>query len=115
MSIQLTPQAALASSLTIHELATNAAKYGPLSVGRGMVAVAWRHSSDGSVEMEWQESGGPEVRPPKKRGFGSTLMERAFAMETGGPSTLEFLPAGVLCRIALPASSLVETPRNETA
>ena len=105
--IQLTPKAALALSLTIHELATNAVKYGALSVDGGAVSVEWRRLPDGGAEMHWQESGGPEVHKPKRRGFGSTLIERALSMETGGQSTLEFVPGGIVCRIVLPASSLI--------
>jgi two-component sensor histidine kinase len=97
----------LAVSLTIHELSTNAVKYGALSVDNGRLAVAWRHLPDGGMEMHWQESGGPEVHKPLKRGFGSTLIERALSMETGGQSTLDFAPGGVRCRIALPAASLI--------
>jgi chemotaxis family two-component system sensor kinase Cph1 len=105
----LTPKAALALSLAIHELATNAAKYGALSTHQGAVAVSWGASADGGIELCWRESGGPAVSPPLQRGFGSRLIEQALTMETGGRSTMRFPPDGVHCDIVLPASSVAGT------
>ena len=102
----LTPKSALSLSLAIHELATNAAKYGALTKPDGRVSVTWRANDDGTVELTWVESGGPPVAPPTRRGFGSTLIERALAMETGGHANLHYLRTGVVCEIFLPASAV---------
>lgn len=105
-NVMLVPKAALALSLAIHELATNAAKYGALSVTCGHVAVSWRFNSHDGLDLHWQESSGPVVSKPARRGFGSTLIERALALETDGRSTLTFEPGGVVCAITLPASAV---------
>ena len=106
--VLLTPKSALSLSLAIHELATNAAKFGPLSHSEGRVTVSWILADDNSIELSWRETGGPPVLPPKRRGFGSTLIERALAMETGGRAKIHYLRAGVVCEVSLPASSVSE-------
>ena len=81
-SVRLTPNAAQGFALVIHELATNAAKYGALSVDNGRVAAAWSLHADGvepELHFRWQERGGPAVLPPRKRGFGTVLLEHAVA------------------------------------
>ena len=103
----LTPKSALALSLALHELATNAAKFGSLMVVAGHVAVRWHIRDDGGLGLTWTESGGPVVEPPTRRGFGSSLIERALALETGGRATIHYKPGGVVCDIVLPKSSLV--------
>jgi len=103
----LTPKSALALSLALHELATNAAKYGAFSVATGHVAVKWQLRDDGGPDISWTESGGPPVVPPAHRGFGSTLIERALTLETGGRATIDYRPGGVVCDIVLPRASLV--------
>ena len=104
----LTPKSALALSLALHELATNAAKFGSLTVATGRVAVKWHIRDDGGLGLSWTESDGPRVAPPTRRGFGSSLIERALALETGGRATIHYNPTGVVCDIVLPKSSLVE-------
>jgi len=104
----LTPKSALALSLALHELATNAAKFGAFSRAGGHVAVQWRYSGAGELVLSWTEAGGPPVLPPARRGFGSTLIERALALETGGRATIHYHPGGIVCEILLPRSSLVE-------
>jgi chemotaxis family two-component system sensor kinase Cph1 len=104
----LTPKSALALSLALHELATNAAKFGAFLAVDGRVAVRWRHRDDGGLDLSWTETGGPPVEPPIRRGFGSNLIERALALETGGQATIHYKPSGVVCEIVLPKSSLVE-------
>ena len=106
IGMQLTPKSALSLSLAIHELATNAAKYGALTAPGGRVAVVWRPATDGGVELSWTETGGPLVEQPKRRGFGSTLIESALSMETGGRAIVHYLRTGVVCDIFLPASSV---------
>ncbi len=104
----LTPKSALSLSLALHELGTNAAKFGAFSVPEGRVAVSWEPGADGGLVLNWRESGGPRVAAPNRRGFGSSLIERALAMETGGRSTIDYAPDGVTCEILLPKSSLVQ-------
>ena len=110
--IRLTPKSALSLSLAVHELATNAAKYGALTVPNGRVTVSWRPATDDGVELSWTETGGPLVEQPTRRGFGSTLIERALAMETGGHAVVRYLRTGVVCDIFLPASSVSDTKSN---
>ena len=104
----LTPKSALALSLALHELATNAAKFGSLSVIFGHVKVEWHIRTDGGLGLIWTESSGPVVAPPIRRGFGTSLIERALALETGGRAVIRYEPSGVVCTIDLPRSSLVE-------
>ena len=93
---------ALPLSLVLHELATNAAKYGALSAPGGRVEVDWHAEGVAAkrrLVLEWIERGGPEVRAPTRRGFGRSLIERSVAYELGGEARLEFAPEGVRCRI----------------
>jgi light-regulated signal transduction histidine kinase (bacteriophytochrome)/CheY-like chemotaxis protein len=106
--VLLTPKSALSLSLAIHELATNAAKFGSLTMPAGRVLVNWALTSDDNIVLSWHEKGGPPVSMPNRRGFGSTLIERALAMETGGKATIAYPPAGVICEIFLPASSIAQ-------
>ena len=104
-AIALRPAAALSLNLVLHELTTNAVKYGGLSVPAGRVEVSWR--LDGSADarrlvLAWREAGGPEARPPDRRGFGCQLIERSIAHALGGEVELEFLAQGVHCRVAVP-------------
>jgi light-regulated signal transduction histidine kinase (bacteriophytochrome) len=112
--VLLTPQATLALSLALHELRTNAARYGSLSHPDGRLTVQWRMTEAGGIYLSWQESGGPLVEPPTKRGFGSNLIEQALAIETGGHSTLKFDCAGATCDIVLPSSSIVRLLSEQT-
>ncbi|WP_239016843.1 HWE histidine kinase domain-containing protein [Sphingomonas ginkgonis] len=113
--LTLSSKASLAVSLAVHELSTNAAKYGSLSVPDGKVAVSWSVQPGGGVVIEWKESGGPTVLTPNRRGFGSSLIGRALELETGGSSELRFEQGGVECSITLPASALVQSVAEETA
>ena len=111
----LTPKSALPLSLALHELGTNAAKYGAFTTETGRVAVNWHCRDDGGLDMSWTETGGPLVEPPTRRGFGSNLIERALALETGGRATIHYKPSGVVCDIILPKSSLVELSAKPAA
>jgi two-component sensor histidine kinase len=92
---------ALLLSMALHELATNAVKYGALSGATGQVTLSWRREANPDrMVFEWRESGGPRVSPPAARGFGSILIERALKQE-GGNARLEFDPAGVVCRLEM--------------
>jgi two-component sensor histidine kinase len=100
--VRLTPKIALSLSMAMHELATNAVKYGALANDKGRVDVAWSLQVKGGrqrLHLEWRESGGPPVTAPTRRGFGSRLVERGLAGELGGSVQLKFEPTGVVCVI----------------
>ena len=101
-------KAATAQDLTmaLHELATNATKYGALSVPWGHISIAWRRRADGGLTLDWRESGGPPVRPPTRTGFGRMVIEGAAGH--GGAVDHRFEPEGVSCRIEVPAGGLVD-------
>jgi two-component sensor histidine kinase len=99
-SIDVSPSQALALSLALHELATNAAKYGALSRPEGRVELSWM-TQDGRLNLSWCESGGPPVVAPTRRGFGSRLIEHALCRELDGQTRLEFAPDGVRCLITV--------------
>jgi len=105
-SAELSPKQALALSLALHELATNAGKYGALSIPDGRVALRWQEQ-DGELHLQWRESGGPPVVPPASRGFGSRLLEDGLFRDLDGQTRLEFAADGVFCSItaALPSKS----------
>jgi light-regulated signal transduction histidine kinase (bacteriophytochrome) len=115
IDVMLTPKSALSLSLAIHELATNAAKFGAFSQPLGHVAVRWALTQDGGLDLKWREIGGPPVAVPTRLGFGSTLIERALAMETGGRATLNYHPSGVVCDVYLPSSSVLRHANREAA
>ena len=103
--IRLSPRAALALTLAFHELSTNAAKYGALSVEGGSVSVGWR-VEDGVLRIEWKERGGPPVSEPSRRGFGSRLIERGLSGDLGGCASLAFEPDGLACTIEAALASV---------
>ena len=106
--VRLTPNLALALGMAFYELGTNAAKYGALSSEEGRVRLVWGHDRD-RLHIAWQESGGPTVEPPTKKGFGSRLIEGALGRETGGTFRLNFDPAGATCVIEIPMPVEEET------
>ena len=96
--VPLDPRGALALGMAVHELATNAAKYGALSVPEGDVAVTWtleRRDGSDHLALDWTERNGPPVTAPAKRGFGTVLIERGLAQDLSGEAKVEFLPGGV--------------------
>ena len=97
--ILLPPKQALAVALALHELQTNALKYGALSMEGGNVSLMWRSVPQGKLEILWQESGGPVVVPPSRRGFGTLMLEQGLASELNGATILDFRPDGLVCRI----------------
>lgn len=100
--VWLPPQVAVALSLALHELATNAVKYGALCDANGRVELGWTLAGAPPVlEITWTERGGPPVSPPSRRGFGSRLIERNLGREWEGEASLSFDPEGVACRIRL--------------
>ena len=107
----LTVAATQTLGIIVHELATNAAKYGALSISSGRVEIGWqaRHDpGDDVFTMSWVESGGPEVNPPHGKGFGSVVIKEMAESSLDGEVDLEFLPAGLRWRLRCPARKVLE-------
>ena len=100
--VELAPNDALSFGLAIHELATNAAKFGALSVPEGRVSIYWTLRDEDLAEVEWCEREGPEVKPERRRGFGTELIEKIVAHELKRPVQLEFAREGVRCVMRVP-------------
>jgi two-component sensor histidine kinase len=101
----LRPRAVLTLAMAFHELTTNAAKYGALSVPGGQVEIAWAPYEEGRrmyLRITWSEKGGPPVVVPQRRGFGSRLIESGVAAELGGTARLDYGTAGVRCDMVIP-------------
>ena len=112
--IKLAPNDAMSLGLAIHELATNAAKYGALSVTAGRIHVNWAWFGTDQAVLHWREEGGPTVNEPNKRGFGRDLIEKIVAHELRSDVDLRFLPGGVECRLVVPVREAREfSLRNE--
>jgi PAS domain S-box-containing protein len=106
--VRLSPQAALSLALILHELATNAVKYGALSNEHGYVDLVWTVTQDtpACLALRWSEHGGPTVVEPKRKGFGSRLITRGLAGDIGGDVTLSYDLTGVVCTITAPLDCL---------
>ncbi|RAK52543.1 MHYT domain-containing protein [Phenylobacterium deserti] len=103
-AVRLPARHALALGMVLHEMTTNAAKYGALSAESGQVEVDWKMlegSQGGDLEITWRETGGPTVQPPKRRGFGSRLVQGSAA-ELGGRAEVEYAPEGLRMRLTMP-------------
>jgi two-component sensor histidine kinase len=94
-------RAAVSLALALHELGTNAAKYGALSTEHGRIALSWACEGERLV-ITWRESGGPEVTRPTRTGFGTRMIERVLASDLGGTVELDYAPSGLICRIEAP-------------
>ncbi|KAB7772313.1 histidine kinase [Xanthomonas maliensis] len=108
---QLDPRRALALSMALHELCTNAVKYGALSSPQGRVQLSWERTTRDGKDMlllVWQERDGPPVTPPQRRGFGSRLLERGLKHDLDGTVELLFEPTGVVFRVCMPFPTLPE-------
>lgn len=99
--ILLEPEAAQTIAITLHELATNAAKYGALSAADGRLALTWSDGPNGQLHLRWTETGGPLVQKPTRQGFGSRIIERSIA-QLKGRTRFEWHPKGLVCEITLP-------------
>jgi two-component sensor histidine kinase len=110
--IAVAPQTAVSLAMAIHELCTNAIKYGALSNATGTVDVRWTamRAGDGSIDLviDWSEAGGPPVETPSRRGFGTRLIERGLSAELRSTVTLDFHPAGVKCTILAKLPAVAE-------
>jgi PAS domain S-box-containing protein len=108
--IALKPEAAQNLGLALHELAINAKTFGALSVPDGRVSIRWSRRGDddhNAIEINWTEQLGPKVKPRRKRGFGSLVIERNLARALGADVDLDFAPEGLRCRIVVPASQIL--------
>ncbi|MCR5875061.1 PAS domain-containing protein [Phenylobacterium sp. J426] len=110
--LALPPAAAQSLAMALHELATNAAKYGALSRPEGRVEVAWAGGGRAPLLLTWTETGGPRVSPPRRRGLGTAILERALGGALGGRSRLEWRPQGLVCELELPATAAAQDKVN---
>jgi PAS domain S-box-containing protein len=115
--VLLPPREALALAMALHELYTNAVKYGALSNDTGRIALEWNRTVNPQTRLElvWREHGGPPVSPPKRRGFGSLLLDRTLAHDLDGTVAMEFKPQGLVCSIVapLPKERFSECPERQ--
>ncbi|MFL5280501.1 MAG: sensor histidine kinase [Rhodopila sp.] len=111
--LRLQPRAAVALSMGLHELTTNALKYGALSSAAGMVAIRWmiRPGDQPQLRIDWIERGGPPVTAPATRGFGTRLLERGLAQDLAGAVQLAFAPEGFVCSIDAPLAEVTVSAR----
>ncbi|WP_129793795.1 PAS domain S-box protein [Sphingosinicella sp. CPCC 101087] len=103
-AIDLDPRAALSLTMVLNEMATNAAKYGALSTGSGMLSVSWELSAGPKriLRLDWTEQGGPPVSAPTRKGFGTRLIRRCVEQDLDGQLDLRFESSGVHCRMSVP-------------
>ncbi|MWP37074.1 PAS domain-containing protein [Rhodobacter sphaeroides] len=100
--VMLPPRSAVPVSMAVHELCTNAVKYGALSVPEGRVTIHWSLGPGDRLTLVWAEADGPHVVPPARAGFGMRMIETVLAVEAGGTVRLDFRPEGVRCEIEVP-------------
>jgi PAS domain S-box-containing protein len=105
--LPLNPASTQAMGLALHELATNAAKYGALSTDAGFVDISW-HITGGTFAMRWIERAGPTVSPPQRRGFGTTVIEAMAERSLGGTVNLNYAPSGLTWHLTCPAANALE-------
>lgn len=108
--VLLNPQAYSSMALVVHELVTNSTKYGSLS-GDGVVDIEWRNEAGEDLYLTWTESGGPEVREPTRKGFGTTIIKRSVPYDLGGSAEIEYNRDGVRASFRIPARHISE-PRK---
>jgi two-component sensor histidine kinase len=95
----LKPQSAQLIAMVLHELTTNAVKYGALSVATGRVRVEWSHGANGKLALRWTEADGPPVKPPGRRGFGTRVLDQAIRAQLNGEVRFDWRPEGLACEI----------------
>jgi PAS domain S-box-containing protein len=100
--VALPPAAAQALAMALHELATNATKYGALSAPDGRVAISWTREGRGALTLRWAESGGPLVARPTRRGLGAAMLARALGGALKGETRMDWRPEGLVCELELP-------------
>jgi PAS domain S-box-containing protein len=99
--LMLEPNAAQAMAMILHELTTNAVKYGALSTADGYVEVKWSEVTDGRTTLRWTEANGPAINPPSRQGFGTRMMERMVSAQLRGEIRFEWRPQGLSCEITI--------------
>jgi two-component sensor histidine kinase len=112
--LRLNAVAAQAIGLALHELATNAGKYGALSTDKGRVDIGWEADRD-TLTMRWTERDGPPVSPPKRRGFGSTVIASMAKATVGGEVQLDYALSGLVWRLTCPTANGLEPMRQTGA
>jgi PAS domain S-box-containing protein len=100
--LALEPETAQSIAIAVHELTTNAVKYGALSAPAGRVQVEWSRSAEGQVALRWEETGGPSVEPPARQGFGTRVIERMIRSQLKGEVRFDWRSEGLVCEIAVP-------------
>jgi PAS domain S-box-containing protein len=100
-NLLLKPKSAQTVAVALHELTTNAVKYGSLSVPAGRVRVQWSLAADGKLVIVWTESDGPPVKPPSRRGFGTLVVEQIVGGDLKGETRIDWRPEGLVCRLSL--------------
>ena len=95
----------------MHELVTNSAKYGALCDSSGVVNITWELGDAGQLIISWQESGGPPVTPPMRRGFGTTIIERSIPYDLAGESEIHYELLGLRARLVIPARAATSSTR----
>jgi two-component sensor histidine kinase len=110
--LRLTAASAQTIGLALHELATNAGKYGALSADTGRVDIYWRRDGD-TFTMSWTERDGPPVSPPERRGFGTIVMEAMTERSLNGVVDLDYAPSGLAWRLTCPAANALEPKERE--
>ena len=111
--ITLDSRAYQALALVFHEMMTNAAKYGALSRSGGRLTVTWSREPSGDLRIEWRELGGPPVKPPERRGFGSIIVEQTVPFELRGESRVQYLTQGVHGTFLIPAQHIGEVDEED--
>lgn len=105
--VRLAPKAAESIAMAVHELVSNAARYGALSVSSGRVAISWSVAPDGRLTLRWTETGGPPVATPTRRGLGMTIVEQAVRRQLGGTLSFDWRAQGLVCVLSVAADQLV--------
>jgi two-component sensor histidine kinase len=116
--LRLSPRMALALAMALQELSTNAVKYGALSNEVGEIRTSWGLDATRSppcLHLRWEESGGPPVQAPKRRGFGTRLIERSLALDLEGEVEIRFAPTGVVCTVDAPLVPAAPLPPGSSA
>ncbi|WP_051329284.1 sensor histidine kinase [Geminicoccus roseus] len=115
-NLAVAPQRAVSLAMALHELCTNAIKYGALSNRTGQVDLCWAVEADRLLRLRWEERGGPPVGEPARRGFGTRMIEHGLARELGGSASISFRPEGLVCVIETPLDGPARTaPGSGTA
>ena len=103
-SVLLAPSVAQTIALALHELVTNAAKYGALSIVAGRIALTWEVQPD-RINFEWIELNGPKVKPPKRRGYGTRVFSGGIEHQLGGIVDFNWHPDGLRCKLSIPRNN----------